>query len=737
MAVKTDADKGQKHRDYMRERRRVETKAGQDIGMPPPVKNWERRNACRYDLPLFLKTYLAHQFPLPFSPDHFIHLGKAQTAVLESGLFAQAAPRGDGKTERTKGTALWAILNGHRRFVLMIGATASGSDELLDGWRYYIESAATIVRNKAGEFVRFEPGLFPLLAEDFPEAVYPVLALEGETRRQGGQRIGDIKTDIHWGGSSVTMPTVPPGNWIDGVTIGPAPSAGALIRVSSITGRLRGFNVNGMRPDLVLPDDPQTDESAASPAGNAKLERILASAVIGLAGPGKRISGIMPCTVIRRGDAIDNILNHELHPEWDSMRTKLVYAFPNRLERSTDAGEPSWEEYRDIRYNYNPDAENDKKRADNEATEYYRQHQAKLSEGATIAWEHRFAAGEVDAIQHAMNLYFQDRAAFYAEYQNDPLAENLGNVVELTPDDIVSRLNRIPRGVVPLDASTLTAFVDVQAHLLFWMVCGWRANFTGWVIDYGVWPKQGRPYFTKADASHTLARQYPDLHSEEAQLKQGLTDLLAAICGGEWRGENGAVRVERVLVDSGYQAKVVYEVVRRSPYGGILLPSKGEFVGAGSKKGVGEGKINPGDRRGLNWILPAAKEERGVKLLRFDTNAWKSFVHARLAVLPHLPESLSLFGDDKQTHRMLADHLTAEYRDRVKSERTGREVDEWTLKPGRPDNDWLDCLVGCTVAAAMQGIVLEGVHQATPPRKKPQRVSFAEMQQRAREARAG
>jgi DNA invertase Pin-like site-specific DNA recombinase len=44
-------------------------------------------------------------------------------------------------------------------------------------------------------------------------------------------------------------------------------------------------------------DDPQTDESARSLSQCAHRESVLAGAVLGLAGPGRKISGIMPCTV--------------------------------------------------------------------------------------------------------------------------------------------------------------------------------------------------------------------------------------------------------------------------------------------------------------------------------------------------------------------------------------------------------------------------------------------------------
>ena len=83
-----------------------------------------------------------------------------------------------------------------------------------------------------------------------------------------------------------------------------------------------------VRPSLVVLDDPQTDESARSLSQCANREAILAGAVLGLGGPGKKISGIMPCTVIRPGDMADNILDRDKHPEWNGERTRMVYSFP-------------------------------------------------------------------------------------------------------------------------------------------------------------------------------------------------------------------------------------------------------------------------------------------------------------------------------------------------------------------------------------------------------------------------
>jgi len=53
-----------------------------------------------------------------------------------------------------------------------------------------------------------------------------------------------------------------------------------------------------------------------------------------------------------------------------------------------------------------------------------------------------------------------------------------------------------------------------------------------------------------------------------------------------------------------------------------------------------------------------------------------------------------------------AGDISSEYR--VTTEGRGRTVDEWKLRADGRDNHWLDCLVGCAVAASMEGAVLPG-----------------------------
>ena len=65
----------------------------------------------------------------------------------------------------------------------------------------------------------------------------------------------------------------------------------------------------------------------------------------------------------------------------------------------------------------------------------------------------------------------------------------------------------------------------------------------------------------------------------------------------------------------------------------------------------------------------------------------------------------------------------------TRTEGHGRVVSEWVLRPSRPDNHWLDCLVGCAVAASMCGVRV-GVEPAEPVKRE--RVKLSELQQRKR-----
>ncbi len=113
-----------------------------------------------------------------------------------------------------------------------------------------------------------------------------------------------------------------------------------------------------------------------------------------------------------------------------------------------------------------------------------------MDAGADVSWKERFNHDELSAIQHAMNLKLQDEAAFFAEYQNESLPVEAVGADQLTTDQVAAKINHMPRGRVPIAGNHLTAFIDVQGKLLFYVVAAWEEDFTGYIVDYGSYPDQ-------------------------------------------------------------------------------------------------------------------------------------------------------------------------------------------------------------------------------------------------------
>ena len=686
-----EGDPYERMKEAARARNAALALAGRDIGELPAVENLDRKDLASRDFRTICESYFPLTFHLAWSPDHLKVIHKIEQAVVQGGLFALAMARGSGKSSIAEVACIWSVLYGHRDFVCLIGSDEGHACDMLDSIKTELDSN-------------------DLLLADFPEVCFAIQALDGISNRANGQLYQGKRTQIGWTAKEIVLPTIAGSH-----------ASGAIIKVAGLTGRIRGMKFKRpdgrtVRPSLVILDDPQTDESARSLSQCANRESILAGAVLGLAGPGKKISGIMPCTVIRPGDMADNILDRDNHPEWNGERTKMIYSFPSN--------EALWQRYTEIRSEGLRNGDGGAS-----ATEFYGRNQSAMDEGADIAWPERFNYDELSAIQHAMNLRLQDEAAFFAEYQNDPLpAETVGEHM-LTADAVASKLNNLERSLVPISANHLTAFIDVQQKLLFFIVVAWEDDFTGYVIDYGTYPDQQRSYFTLRDSRQTLAT-VPDGTGLEGSIYAGLGAITEQLLSREWQRDDGAaMKISRCLIDAnwGHSTDVVYQFCRQSSQSALLTPSHGRFVGASSMP-FSEYKRRPGDRVGLNWRIPTVHGKRAIRHVIYDTNWWKSFTHARLAVAMGDRGCLSIFGTNAETHRMFAEQITAEYF--VKTQGRGRTVDEWKPRPEQPDNHWLDCLVGSAVAAAMQGCVLFGTDGQ--PSKRVERVSFKDLQRRKR-----
>lgn len=661
----------EQHRDRMGRVQRAKADSVRDIGTIPAMRHPHVHARGKTDLAFFLKITMPGKFPLPWSPDQLKVITEIQTCVLEGGTAAIGMPRGGGKTSITEGAVIWMLLYGHRRFASIIGPDQKHADDRLTAIKKQIENS-------------------PRLMKLFPECCWPIRKLDGIPQRRllfQGKRI-----EMKWEGDFLALPNIPG-----------SPSSEAVVGTCGITGQIRGqkfsrADLQDARPDFVMLDDCQTRESAKNQLTVDYYEKLILGDVLGLPAPGVALAAVMLCTVIYPKDLSDRFLDRVRRPEWQGIRTKMLYQFPQNMEL--------WKQYNLLRIEGLQAGDRGAR-----ATQFYLDNREAMDLGSLVAWEARFEQGEVSAVQHAMNRWFRNEAAFAAECQNEPLIENVDTEL-LDAAAICQKVSGIERGIVPADCQYVTAFIDVQKACLFWMVCAWDGKFGGSIVDYGTFPDQLRSYFSVRDAQHTLERAFQQARQhggEEAWITWGLGSLVGSLFAREWPRDDGAVlKLDRLLIDTGYQTDVVKNFCRGNPYSALLVPSNGVGISA-KQKPMDQYRNNPGDRAGLNWRMPASTQRGEVRRVDYDTNFWKSFVQSRLATAPGDPGSLTLFGDDPAAHELLADHLTAEYRIKVTVAARSREVWEWMPKVGKPDNHWLDGLVGCAVGADICGAKLIGV----------------------------
>lgn len=634
-----------------------------EIGSIPPCKNPKRREACGKDFDLYCRTYFPDEFYLAESEDHKIVSKKMEKVILENEIYAIAMPRGSGKTTKAEKAGMWAVCYAYKKFIVLVGSDKGASTRVLESIR-----------------VSFETN--DLLAEDFPEICIPIIKLDGLAQRAHSQTFQGVQTRIRWSVDKLVMPT------IEG-----SKSSGITIQSFGLTGGIRGLKhslASGekIRPDLCILDDPQTDESAKSPSQNTQRVNLLAGAILKLSGPDKKMSAIMPCTVIQSGDMAHQILDRKKHPRWQGDIMKMIYEFPKNLE--------IWDEYKKV---WQEGLENED--GGEAGNKFYVDNRAKMDEGSIIAWEERIEQGDISALQSAMNFFLENEEAFMAEYQNDPITDGDDPESQLHIEDLRVRCNNMPKGLVPTQYSRLVGFIDVGSISgINYVVMAIGENFTGSIVDYGIVKvKTGKGY------------------DEQAEVWAGIELALERITKF-YQIDNGVeMQCERIGVDSGWNTDLVYRLCRESPHSAILFPTKGAFVKPADRlyKSKSKGAI-----KGTEWIYASTQSgARPVKLFRYNTNYWKTFTFARFRAPTGGSGALLFYGKAKN-HTKLFEHMTAEYRTKVTVE--NKDYDIWEKRVGM-ENHWFDCVVGCCALGDYIGVGIFGRSERSFKKKRKLRIA--------------
>ena len=360
-----------------------------DIGPTPKCKHPKIREAFSEDLKSFCEHYFKEIFKLQWSEDHIKVIARLQDVILNGGLYLICCPRGFGKSSMVEVAALWSLLYAHRRFVVPIAATDAAAKGMLESLQVTLETNEKLM-------------------EDFPEVCHSITSLDHVSQRASGQLSEGKPTRVEFSKKRIVLPSL---NDSKGKM---SKVAGSIFQPCGLTSAIRGLKFKRsdgsiIRPDLVLLDDIQTRESADSPTQCDERMKLINSDVLGLAGPGKKISGVALGTVIRKGDAIDMLLNDDA-PAWQGEKMKLIYKWP-------DTQATLWAEYAAMRREEQLSGETKHMKSN----EFYKANFDTMNTGSKLQWEQRRNDDELSALQHAENLLLdRGEESFYSIGFNTP-----------------------------------------------------------------------------------------------------------------------------------------------------------------------------------------------------------------------------------------------------------------------------------------------------------------------------
>jgi len=279
-----------------------------------------------------------------------------------------------------------------------------------------------------------------------------------------------------------------------------------------------------------------------------------------------------------------------------------------------------------------------------------------------------------------------------------PVAPSAWQETRLEADQIARRTRTLPRGLVPNEASCLTAAIDLGKYLTHWIVVAWSDGASAHVVDYG-----------------RIEVATDDLGLEQALLV-ALRQFRDFVMAGWPKAESPDDRLvpRSVWIDAGYQPEVVYRFCRevRPPFGPALGRGASQqprsiqhrSARSGSKvKQIGEGYC----------VCEIEHERMGVA--EVDADYWKTWLSQRLSTPHDQPGAMTLFQAPPSEHLALSKHLTAERR--VEEFLPGRGVvTRWERV--RRQNHWLDALYNACAAGHFVGVRLFEPAPAEPVRRR-------------------
>lgn len=633
----------------------------------PDIENPQRRERCLADPELFLRTYFADRYKKEFDHDRLHIIETMWDLAQTKGRHAMAAPRGRGKTEIVKGMTVAVILAGFVRFAFAGGQTTG------HGWNIYDDIKTKFAQSE-------------VLGADFPEVCFPVRDLEGAPLRSHKQNIDGQLTNIVWKATGYcSLPFVP-----EHVRLakGFADYGGVKFSYFGLDAAFRGKNIQGDRPDFIVVDDPETEESARSYEQIEKRKKILNQDIAGLVQEGSEIALSVFTTVQNRVCLSYQLTDPSQMPQFGGKRFGMIEKWPITVEDATDEAQLGlWSEY--IALRKKDQMEGDKHGLT--AVRFYLENRDAMDDGAAMlsdAFDAKLLPDGTQVTHSALQVAFNkiadtNLAAYRTEYQNDPEKVEEVERLSLTAARVQSRSSRLEQGEVPPETQFVTVGIDLGKYASHWTAIAWESDrCVGSIVDYGIMETHG-------------LNKDSDNKAIEAALSESLEIWADEVCF--------RYTPPLVLIDSGNWRDGAYNFCRK--FGKPYYPAKGWDQG--------RFRLPKRSKENVPFLEAYARRqvEERIWLYNVQTEYWKQWLQERFltkafdATGHRTDGSLAVFNDggDPKRHLSFAHHLTAEEERWIPIE--GKQLKrEWYVKSR--NNHWLDSTALACAAGGCLGIRL-------------------------------
>lgn len=636
------------------ERQHKHRAKGREIGELPLVGEPFLRWACERNLLLFGLKYFSHSanglnamLKRPPSERMKRFVRNLEHVILHGGQKHVRWPRGKGKTTWIKIAAIWALLYGHRRFVVIVAKTKAMAKASVDEIWLRVQTD-------------------PLIMRDFPEFAVPLRDVALTPQRSRVQTYMGERTRI-------VQDTI--FGYYQFPTMANRHNTGGIICWRGADQALRGLNILSDRPDLIVIDDPQTDIDAKNPETVSKIEDNILGGVLGSGENDSSTAAVMASTPIEPDDVSERFADPDRHPEWFTETEQFVVSWgPDDLKNKY------------LALMKIDEARGDKTYAG--ANQFYMEHQAEIEAGVEMMDPGDFDPDtEISAYQHALNrLKVLKQKRFDSEMQMKPTRSQ--GVFRLDATKVAANVNGYAYGTIPAECRRgIVAFCDVNAVAgLRWGIYAFGDGRRVARLAYGSYPANGQRLFPEGTPESAVPSFLaPAIHLVAAKISStvfkhvdGTPETVKGICfDGGWETATVSASCEAasrttgvpVVWSKGFPA-VNYRPTRARP------EMRGEYCH------IGETENGP--------------------FLAICADYWKELSQSLNMNPPLQPSSISFYGTDKSEHyafalEVVADKLKAKWED----PKTTLTRWEWEQPGG---NHFGDVDYGALAYASIRGI---------------------------------